>query len=138
MGQLGQPVLKVRGGEEEMRQTTILTLLLAAVMSVALFYLKYEVTDLEQELDVLNRAIVTDQEGIHVLKAEWSHLNDVARIKDLASRYLEMKPTEPTQIKSIEDLGEGLADQLGIREGDEQAIEADKVSAGSTKKGARR
>ena len=121
-----------------MRQTTILTLLLAAVMSVALFYLKYEVTDLEQELDVLNRAIVTDQEGIHVLKAEWSHLNDVARIKDLASRYLEMKPTEPTQIKSIEDLGEGLADQLGIREGDEQAIEADKVSAGSTKKGARR
>ena len=56
-----------------MRQTTILTLLLAAIMSVALFYLKYEGTDLEQELDVLNRAIVTDQEGIHVLKAEWSH-----------------------------------------------------------------
>jgi cell division protein FtsL len=136
MRQLGQPVLKVRG--EEMRQTTILTLLLAAVMSVALFYLKYEVTDLEQELDVLNRAIVTDQEGIHVLKAEWSHLNDVARIKDLASRYLEMKPTEPTQIKSVEDLGEGLADQLGVREGDEQAIEADKISAGSAKRGARR
>jgi len=121
-----------------MRQTTILTLLLAAVMSVALFYLKYEVTDLEQELDVLNRAIVSDQEGIHVLKAEWSHLNDVARIKDLASRYLEMKPTEPTQIRSVEDLGKGLADQLGVREGDEQAIEADKISAGSTKRGSRR
>jgi hypothetical protein len=39
----GKPKLVIKG-EEVMRQTTILTLLLAAVMSVALFYLKYEVT----------------------------------------------------------------------------------------------
>lgn len=117
-----------------MRQTTILTLLLAAIMSVALFYLKYEVTDLEQELDVLNRAIVADQEGIHVLKAEWSHLNDVARIKDLASRYLNMKPTEPTQIKSPENLSKALA----APDGDEQAISADKISVRPSGRGARR
>ena len=52
-----------------MRSTTILTLLLSAVMSVALFFLKYEVADLEQELGVLNRAIMEDQEAIHVLNA---------------------------------------------------------------------
>ena len=91
-----------------MRQTTIFTLLLAAIMSVALFYLKYEVTDLEQELDILNKAIVTDQEAIHVLNAEWSHLNDVARIQDLAKRYLKMIPTELNQIKSAKDLSNGL------------------------------
>ena len=91
-----------------MRQTTIFTLLLAAIMSVALFYLKYEVTDLEQELDILNEAIVTDQEAIHVLNAEWSHLNDVARIKDLAKRYLKMIPTEPDQIRSDSDFPNGL------------------------------
>jgi len=93
---------------EKMRQTTIFTLLLAAIMSVALFYLKYEVTDLEQELDILNKAIVTDQEAIHVLNAEWSHLNDVARIQDLAKRYLKMIPTELNQIKSAKDLSNGL------------------------------
>jgi cell division protein FtsL len=87
-----------------MRQTTILTLLLAAVMSVALFYLKYEVTNLEQELEVLNRKIIVKKEGVHILKAEWSHLNNFARIKDLASRYLEMVPTEPHQIKSVEEM----------------------------------
>jgi cell division protein FtsL len=125
-------------GEESMRQTTILTLLLAAIMSVALFYLKYEVTDLEQELDTLNRAIVTDQEGIHVLKAEWSHLNDVARIKDLASRYLEMKPTDPLQIKSPEDIAKELVGRSEPQEGDEQAISADKISTGSAKRGANR
>ncbi len=113
-----------------MRQTTVLTLLLAAIMSVALFFLKYEVTDLEEELNILNKAIVADQEGIHVLKAEWSHLNDVARIKDLASRYLKMKPTRPVQIKSVEE--------LTSQDGDEQAISADKISSKSSKKGSRR
>ena len=87
-----------------MRQTTIFTLLIAAIMSVALFYLKYEVTDLEAELDLMNRGILADQEEIHVLKAEWSHLNDVSRIKDLATRFLKMQPTDPAQIKSEDDI----------------------------------
>ena len=113
-----------------MRQTTVLTLLLATIMSVALFFLKYEVTDLEDELNILNKAIVADQEGIHVLKAEWSHLNDVARIKDLALRYLKIKPTRPVQIKSVEE--------LTSQDGDEQAISADKISNKSSKKGSRR
>ena len=69
-----------------MRQATIITLLVAAMMSVALFFLKYEVIDLETELNLLNRAIVSDRESIHVLEAEWSHLNDTGRLKDLAER----------------------------------------------------
>ena len=98
-----------------MRQTTIFTLLLASIMSVALFFLKYEVTDLEQHLNNINRAIVTDQESIHVLNAEWSHLNDVSRIKDLAKRYFKMNPTKPNQIKSAKDLSNGLVFKEDIK-----------------------
>ena len=87
-----------------MRQTTIITIAIAAVMSIALFYLKFEVTNLEDELDSLNQSIISDRESIHVLKAEWSHLNDVNRLRDLAERYLEMQPTEPVQIKQAQDL----------------------------------
>ena len=87
-----------------MRQTTIITIAIAAVMSIALFYLKFEVTNLEDELDSLNQSIISDRESIHVLKAEWSHLNDVNRLRDLAERYLEMQPTEPAQIKQAQDL----------------------------------
>ena len=86
-----------------MRQTTILTILLAAVMSVALFYLNFEVTELEDELDSLNNKIISDRETIHVLRAEWGHLNDVNRLRDLAERYLEMQPTAPVQVKQAED-----------------------------------
>ena len=87
-----------------MRQTTILTLFVAAFMSVGLFYLKYEVANLEDRILNLNSSIVKYEEGIHVLKAEWSHLNNLSRIKDLASRYLQMYPTNPDRIKSIDDL----------------------------------
>lgn len=82
-----------------MRQTTLITLLAVGIMTVALFYLKYEVTALEEELDVLNRAIVSDQGAIHVLRAEWSHLNEADRLKELADKYLDLQPTRPDQIE---------------------------------------
>ena len=87
-----------------MRQATIVTLLVAAMMSVALFFLKYEVTGLENELNALNRATVADRESIHVLEAEWSHLNNFGRLKALAERHLSLRPTEPAQLRSAGEL----------------------------------
>ncbi|MFP6760302.1 MAG: hypothetical protein VB856_01230, partial [Rhodospirillales bacterium] len=43
--------------------------------------------------------IVAEREAVHVLKAEWSHFNDVGRLKGLSMRYLELRPTEPKQLK---------------------------------------
>ena len=65
------------------RNTTLLAILIVAVTGVALFYLKHEVTNLEDELKTLNRSIVAEREAVHVLKAEWSHFNDVGRLKEL-------------------------------------------------------
>ena len=84
-----------------MRQTTVFAVLLATVMSVALFYLKYEVTALEDEFEILNREIKAEREAVHVLRAEWSHLNDSDRIKLLAEKYLELSQTVPRQIKEV-------------------------------------
>ena len=81
------------------RNTTLLAILIVAVTGVALFYLKHEVTNLEDELKTLNRSIVAEREAVHVLKAEWSHFNDVGRLKGLSMRYLELRPTEPKQLK---------------------------------------
>lgn len=86
------------------RHTTLLASLIVAVMGVALFYLKHEVTNLEDELKKLNRSIVSEQEAVHVLKAEWSHLNDVSRLKKLSQRHLELRPTDPSQLKASRGL----------------------------------
>ena len=73
-----------------MRQTGIFAVFIAALMSVSLFYLKYEVTNLEDELNLLNSSIASDREAIHVLKAEWSHLNNLNRLGDLGKRKLSL------------------------------------------------
>ena len=87
-----------------MRQTTIIAILLTSVMGVALFYLKHEVTNLEDELNQLNHSIIIEREAVHVLKAEWSHLNDLSRLRDLSIRYLDLRPTKPQQIKEARGL----------------------------------
>ncbi len=84
-----------------MRQTTLITLLSVGVLTVALFYLEHEVTTLEEELELLNKTIVSDQEAIHVLRAEWSHLNDTGRLRELAEKYLALEPVRPAQIASV-------------------------------------
>ncbi len=81
-----------------MRQTTLLFLLVAGILSVALFAIKYQVQDLEEELVRLNRAIIAERQSIHVLQAEWSHFNNPERLADLARRYLGMKPMDPARM----------------------------------------
>ncbi len=87
-----------------MRHTTPLFLLLAGALSIALFSVKYQVQDLEEELVDLNRSIIDERQAIHVLKAEWSHLNNPERLGNLAGRHLGMKPVEPSQLSSFKDI----------------------------------
>ncbi len=87
-----------------MRHTTLLFLLLAGALSVALFSVKYQVQDLEEELVNLNKSIIEERQAIHVLKAEWSHLNNPERLQALAERHLGMKPVDPSQLASFKDI----------------------------------
>ena len=93
-----------------MRPAAFVSLVLGGALSLALFSLKYQVQDLEDELVYLNRTILADQEAIHVLKAEWSHLNDPRRLRSLARRHLGMKPVMPAQLATIADLPPRPAD----------------------------
>lgn len=86
------------------RHTTVLFLLVAGALSVALFSIKYKVQDLEQELALLNKSIYQERQSIHVLKAEWSFLNNPERLGGLAQRHLHMGPVLPAQLARLEDV----------------------------------
>ena len=86
-----------------MRQSTLVLILLTVAIGVGLFLVKYRVQGLEGELNNLNRDIASGRERIHVLKAEWSHLNQPARLRDLAERYLGLGVVEPDQIGTLID-----------------------------------
>lgn len=76
---------------------TILWIGLAVLVGIALFQVKYEVQSLEDELRQLNADILHEQEQIHVLRAEWAHLNRPQRLEALAARYLDLVPMKPVR-----------------------------------------
>ena len=83
---------------------TVLWACLAGLMGSTLFFIKHEVKDLEGRLASVHHDIQRNQEDIHVLKAEWSFLNDPTRLHDLAERHLGMKQMGPTQIATLNNL----------------------------------
>lgn len=82
------------------RPTSLILLALSTAAGGALFHVSFAVGELEDRLVRLNRDIRADREAIHVLRAEWSFLNQPARIEELSQRYLEMAPLDGHQISS--------------------------------------
>lgn len=83
---------------------TILWACLAACIGVGLFFIKHEVKDQEHRLESLNEEIQRNQETIHVLRAEWSYLNDPARLRSLSEKHLGMHPVMPSQVATLESV----------------------------------
>ncbi|PIZ33129.1 MAG: hypothetical protein COY39_03525 [Alphaproteobacteria bacterium CG_4_10_14_0_8_um_filter_37_21] len=71
-----------------MRSSTALFALISVIVGVILFRVKYEVDHLAYEHKIISKNIRNTEETIHLLKAEWAHLNDPARIHKLAVKYL--------------------------------------------------
>ncbi len=86
------------------RIATWLWVAIAGAMGYGLYQLKHEVIALENDLFRLNRQIVQEQQNIHVLKAEWSYINQPARLQALALRHLDLQPMAPRQIGRLEAL----------------------------------
>lgn len=79
-------------------------LVLALGLGFGLFQLKYRVQGLEAKLAHINRQILESEESIHVLKAEWSYLNQPDRIEALARKHLALEPLTGRQYGTIDDL----------------------------------
>ncbi len=77
---------------------TILWFTLTCVICFGSFVLKNQVHDLEVELSKINRNIQKDIKTIHVLKAEWSHLNNPSRLKKLAAEHISLNKVRAEQI----------------------------------------
>ncbi|MBI3452690.1 MAG: hypothetical protein HY057_07665 [Rhodospirillales bacterium] len=86
------------------RLSTALWLLLAGLIGWGLFHLKYQVRALEGEYTRLNRQILNEQQALHVLRAEWSYINQPQRLAELARRHLDLQPMRPTQLGRLADV----------------------------------
>ena len=61
-------------------------------------HIKNSVYRLENELKQLELQNKEDAQNIHVLNAEWSNLNNPARLRALAKKHIALKPVKAEQI----------------------------------------
>jgi hypothetical protein len=75
---------------------------LIAVAGAVLYDTTFEVQELEGQLSRLNRQIVAEREVIQILKADWSVLNDIARIEQMSVKHLPgLRPAEAQQFAAL-------------------------------------
>ncbi|MCP4393734.1 MAG: hypothetical protein GY804_05640 [Alphaproteobacteria bacterium] len=86
--------------------TTVCLFMLGISFGIFVFALKHQVQSLETELGSINAEINDNNREISVLKAEWSHLNDPARIRRL-SQNIGLRPITPSQIVMASSLSWG-------------------------------
>ena len=84
-----------------MRRSTVLFFILSLIGGFFLFKVKYEVIEVENKLMQALQQIKREKENIHILKAEWSHLNEPQRLQKLAEKFLEIVPMKTEQIVAI-------------------------------------
>ena len=85
-------------------RSALVWMILAITAATGLFLLKYEVRAMEDHLVEIKQQTLKNLEEVHVLKAEWSHLNQPARLEDLGRRLLSLEPVLAQQAVSITDL----------------------------------
>ena len=92
-----------------MRRSTLLWSVLAISVVIGLFVVKHRVQTLEDRLHALNADIITDRDAIQVMEAEWSYLNQPARLEALSKRLLGMNAPSAAQTVSMQELLEQSA-----------------------------
>ena len=112
-----------------MRRPTFLFLSIAACVGLGLFQLKYQVMNLERTHRQIHRTIRETDEAIHILRAEWAHLNDPKRLQGLCERYLTIIPIKGAQLVSFQEVTQGNpGDSTGYDRGAMDQLVADLVS----------
>ncbi len=83
------------------RRTTALFVVVAIALAAILFSVKAAVQGLADRADALEAAVLSERRAIHVLRAEWTHLNDPDRLRRLARLHLDLQPIRPDQVASF-------------------------------------
>ena len=78
--------------------TLSLWVTLTCLVGFGMFVMKNQVQNLENELASINRNIEEDVKTIHLLKAEWSHLNNPSRLRALATKHISLNQVKAEQI----------------------------------------
>lgn len=118
-----------------MRRSTLLWSVLSIAVVIGLFVIKHRVQDLENQLNALNAEILANRDATQVLEAEWSYLNQPARLDALSRKLLGMKSPTADQTITMEEFRlqmtltseDDTADTILVQPADTQIKSAQKL-----------
>ena len=85
----------------------------ALVLAAAYVYrIKYDSTVQAERVAKLRNEVRRERDKIAGLRAQWSELDDPARIEELAKRFLKLKPVTPTQFDHLDHLPDQPPDYM--------------------------
>jgi hypothetical protein len=99
------------------RYTTFFAIVILVVSIFGLFQVKFYVQDLSKDIIELGRQLKQEKESLHILKAEWTYLNQPERLRQLAGKYLQLDNIKLSQMHKMDgDLPLYLAEDEVKRE----------------------
>lgn len=96
-----------------MRRSFLIWTVLCLAAVIGLFVVKHRVQALEEKLNRLNAEIIADRHAVQVLQAEWSYLNQPARLEALGRKLLDMQAPQPGQTVLMEEFLQQLPGEPG-------------------------
>ena len=90
------------------RPLTLVAMLLAAGSGLYLYQVKHQAQLLDEQIAHILKDTDHVRQHTGELVAEYALLNDPARLQDLATAHLHLRPTEPAQFTNLAELGHRL------------------------------
>jgi hypothetical protein len=99
---------RFRGFEPQssvIRLSTMFWLVLVLVTGFAMFGVKYAVQSLEDELNRIRKATITEEHAIRTNEAEWAYLTRPETLDEMNRHYLSLGPIATKQLRvSVSDI----------------------------------
>lgn len=105
------------------RLGSFLLVVLGFCLIAGLYVISARTQSAGKEVRRLERTLAQERAAIAVLNAEIAHLESPHRLADLSETYLELRPTDPDQILTLDDVVVRVARRAPAQNNDEEAAQ---------------
>lgn len=84
-----------------MRTNTVISLMVILVLILGVTRVKYVVGDVKRDVKQMELQLAAEQAKMHVLQAEWAHLNRPERLAALNEQHLALVPLSATAMQEM-------------------------------------
>ena len=83
------------------RMSNVTWLVLIAAAAYGLYFVKFQVQELQRQTASLEKELDQELEHLHVIEAEWAYLTRPDRLQKLVEQHTTLKPVVGVQVQQV-------------------------------------